>query len=554
MKSKTRCIVLTVSLLIIDCGIGFSQELTRYICITDRIKVESFEKSRTFDKDGIIKSNGKYHPLAICQYGVLSHYRFSETSDSIYYYKFVNQVKYFKDSTKVNHLFDGKGIGLPYNFDFWDLEAPWYSGMTQGYAISFLLRYYTTTKDSSVLEIVKKIAYFLIQPQSEGGTLSKTPEGFTWIEEYPNSNRSPQVLNGFINGLIGLKEYCDFFPEDTAAVQILDETYLALTNSLEYFDSPTWSFYNRKNRHLSNNYLKYQIFQMEHLFDIFKDTVFDHQMRLWSVLSLDKLVKDKENLYIFNNRNRSLPASLNTFSNGTYIDTSLIINVHTPEVRTFRSFRKMKKYVDRKKIRNKSRKQRKTLVSLGIEPTDSIDIVEIQLPHHYIHVNATLFTIDSNLKREYLSQKNQFLLPGNKLALTFAGLPVKNLGIEIKSNKRILLASDSIKMYKTKIVEKPNFGHYQSGEFILEADADYHISLNLIATDHAVIFYKYANDEASLKKSKWKAKNTVQNTFSPIKDGVYIFMVVFDWENALSGIENFDIKRESHTIDNPGYK
>ena len=140
-----------------------SQTLKYYSSLLDRTDISGFESTRSFDKNGVILSKKKYHPLSVAVYGVLSYYNFKESNDSSYYFKSIDQVKYFKDSTKVNLLFDGKGIGLPYKVNFWDLKAPWYSGMTQGYAISYLLRYYELTKDEIVVPIIQKIAYTLIQ-------------------------------------------------------------------------------------------------------------------------------------------------------------------------------------------------------------------------------------------------------------------------------------------------------------------------------------------------------------------------------------------------------
>ncbi len=168
-----------------------SQELARYSCLVDRVKIKEFEKSfnRTFDKSGVLLSKGQYHGLAIAQFGILSYYEFLETGDSVYYNHVINQARFFKDSTKVHAKFEGKGIGIPYHKKFGDLEAPWYSGMTQGYAISFLLRYFDLTGDEESLPLIKKLLYFLKLPQSEGGTISITDKGFKWIEEYPNSKK-----------------------------------------------------------------------------------------------------------------------------------------------------------------------------------------------------------------------------------------------------------------------------------------------------------------------------------------------------------------------------
>ncbi len=283
-------IILICSLLTTLFQSTFSQELIPYSCYIDRVSVQSWMKynGRKLDKEGILQNGNVYHPLSITQFGMGSYYHFKETNDSTYYRHYINQVKYFKDSTKVHYLHDGKSIGLPYTINFWDMKAPWYSGMTQGYAMSFLIRYWQDTKDESIVPIIKKIAHFQLQPESKNGTIGETPNGLTWIEEYPNSKKSPEVLNGFINGLIGLKEYCDFFPEDTTAVRIHKEAYEAMIQSLNLFDTPNWSHYNLNKRRIDVKYLRYQIFEMRHLYEIYKDPILLDQMKIWTFMVVGK--------------------------------------------------------------------------------------------------------------------------------------------------------------------------------------------------------------------------------------------------------------------------
>lgn len=275
-------------------------ELKRYSSHIDRKYAHNWLErgSRTLDENGIIKNSKRYHPLGIVQFGVICYYEFLETKDSVYYHHFMNQIKYFKDSTKVHYLKGGTLIGLPYNYNHGGLKAPWYSGMTNGYALSFLLRYLEHTKDESIIPIIKKIASFLITPVEENGTLGKTPEGFLWIEEYPNYKKSPEVLNGYINGLIGLKEYCDYFPKDLEKKVILDSTYQALKRTLHKYDSPNnWTCYNRAKAPCNDIYIQYEIFEMKHLYEIFGDVQFLDQMKLYCFYSAKKKLKMKPQDY-----------------------------------------------------------------------------------------------------------------------------------------------------------------------------------------------------------------------------------------------------------------
>ena len=191
--------ILVVSVFLIG-QIVHAQNAPRYSCLLDRTDVEIWisDTLHSFDDNGILKQADDYHPVSICQYGLLCLDKFESTGDSLWLKRAANQVSFFTDSSHVHELFNGKGIGLPYNFAYKGLEPPWYSGMAQGMAISFLLRYSDVTKINSIRGVIEQIAFVLTQPQELGGCLSRNPENLLWIEEYPNSTQSPQVLNGAI--------------------------------------------------------------------------------------------------------------------------------------------------------------------------------------------------------------------------------------------------------------------------------------------------------------------------------------------------------------------
>ena len=151
----------------------FAQQLNHYTCFVDRIEISKWLKNgkRSFDKNGVIKNNKQYHPLGIVHYGLLNHNEFLKTKDSSYYYKLLDQISYFKDTSKIVLSIDGKGIGLPYNYKHADLTPPWYSGMTQGCALSLLLRYRSLSNDKEIDSIIEKIAYQMISPVDKNGSI-----------------------------------------------------------------------------------------------------------------------------------------------------------------------------------------------------------------------------------------------------------------------------------------------------------------------------------------------------------------------------------------------
>ncbi len=267
---------------------SFGQQLLPYESLS-HFDVEKYVKQyeRDFDAVGIITQKKQYHALTISFYGIMNYDLFKATGDSLYYKRTINQYKYFQDTSKLM-FFDDQSIGLPYHFAFKGLKAPWYSGMTQGVAASFLFRYYDLTKDKEALELSKQLIRFQLKTESEGGTIGRTKEGGMWIEEYPNLASSKSVLNGFINGLVGLKEYCMFFPEDVKAAAIHDSCYAAMFQSLDKYNTANWTSYNRNGGGISNSYMRYEIEEFDHLYMIYGDERFRDQMRIWSKFAIGK--------------------------------------------------------------------------------------------------------------------------------------------------------------------------------------------------------------------------------------------------------------------------
>ena len=83
------------------------------------------------------------------------------------------------------------------------LEPGWYSAMSQGQAISLLVRAYLKSNDKKYfVAAVEGTKPFNIL-SSEGGVLAQFAGKFNWYKEYPTVPSS-FVLNGFIYSLFGL--------------------------------------------------------------------------------------------------------------------------------------------------------------------------------------------------------------------------------------------------------------------------------------------------------------------------------------------------------------
>ena len=95
-------------------------------------------------------------------------------------------------------------------------------------------------------------------------------------------------MNGFINGFIGLNEYCETFPADTLAGIMRDSCYNSLLESFQYFDTPDWTTYSRGSWNVMNDYMRYQLQELEHLYSLCHDERIRNQMRIWAYFAIDK--------------------------------------------------------------------------------------------------------------------------------------------------------------------------------------------------------------------------------------------------------------------------
>lgn len=110
----------------------------------------------------------------------------------------------------------GRGYHLYYDFE-WPypgttqgfLATPWYSGLTDGYALVLLLRGYAETGRPVYSEAARRLYDTLRLPIEQGGSLVWRDGKNPWIEEYvaPNNRRPPLVFNGMFYATLGVLAY-----------------------------------------------------------------------------------------------------------------------------------------------------------------------------------------------------------------------------------------------------------------------------------------------------------------------------------------------------------
>lgn len=505
---------ITILLSILTCSTNlFGQEVFKYITNVDHIDQELWlnQYERAFDSAGIVTQKKEYHALSIAGFGIMCYENFIISGNPTYFNHIINQYKYFCDSSRVDYIDNFKGMGLPYHFKFTDLKPPWYSGMTQGVAISFLLRYYKLTGDKDALRKVQQLAYFMLRPEKMGGTIGKTPEGYTFIEEYPNSKTNPQVLNGFINGLIGIREYLNFFPEDSLAQRIHDESYEAMINTFKEYDlSSNWTTYNRHKKGISNFYMRYQITELEFLNFIYNDYRLVKQMMLWSYFAFNKL---ERNLPDFKN-------PLYQYSAPFYIEKDEISNKIV-------DFEKTRKSTEDYSIIQNSKVTGNQLKHKNWYQFKLKDSVY----SFHIYFDKNIESSNWNLKPNGLKNYSDSLkleISSDKMVVS-SSTKINGVNIQYFNKKEKKLNITDIQIYQPYQFEIPRFGFYNFKDTMeLHADSLYRIDTEGEYLDETIVFYRFAESLKLLKKAKYEINNTISLSypyFIPAKTGVYQFFL-----------------------------
>lgn len=508
--------ITTISI-IFTLSYAFGQQLFPYESLT-HFDVEKYSKQyeRAFDTNGVIVQKKEYHALTISFYGIMNYDAFKETGDSLYYKRVVNQYKYFLDTSKLV-FFDDQSVGLPYRFAFKGLKAPWYSGMTQGVAASFLFRYYDLTKDKEALNLSKQVIRFMLKPESEGGTIGRTKEGGMWIEEYPNLTASKSVLNGFINGLIGLKEYCTFFPDDRQALAIHDSCYAAMFQSLDKYNTANWTSYNRNGGGITNSYMRYELEEFDHLYSIYADERLRDQMRIWAKFAVGKF--DAELKFLIRTKYDFASAlTYNTKIDGCVFDQEELFSKSMIRCDTVDSNRKKRRY----RLTNESY------------------YCELKFPEKSATFPQPKIDAFRDGKKVELTTETR---EGSFIA--YSSTPFDELKVNFKRKQPADSTGVIVTVYDYKNSGVPQFACYsiQKKEYLTKGEK-VSFSGETVNTTGVKVYYRSGKTEEMVKEKKFSIEQSCDfatGSFVVPETGIYEFFVSYDITHPFSQISHLKI-------------
>lgn len=212
------------------------------------ISIDDPSPRLVFDKDLILMfdyggSVGvRYNPAYIGWWALLNLKRYLASDERRFLDNFRLQVGWFLKNRKEGRR---EGSVWTYDFDWYEgktfLRAPWISAMSQGLAISCLVRAYRLNGDKSLLEVARQ-ASRVFELTIEDGGVRTVENGVVFYEEYP-AFPVIRILDGFVFGLLGLY---DLYEEtkDTHIKHLFDQGLEGVKSHLSNWDYRNiWSWY-----------------------------------------------------------------------------------------------------------------------------------------------------------------------------------------------------------------------------------------------------------------------------------------------------------------------
>jgi hypothetical protein len=199
--------------------------------------------SQPVDEDGVReyeRDGRRYdHPVAIAQYGLAKLDQANQTgSRRALRAAKANGSKLLEIATPV-----ADGIYFAYPFDFSlggrereTLNAPWWSAMAQGEALSLFVRLYRATGNERWARAADKTFATMddIGPRKKPWSVYVDRRHYLWFEEYAGNTKPLVVLNGHMFALFGIWDYQRLTGSEEAA-ELFDAGVTTLREYLPLF-------------------------------------------------------------------------------------------------------------------------------------------------------------------------------------------------------------------------------------------------------------------------------------------------------------------------------
>ena len=255
-----------------DLGKSFSKDSVEgyYNNLTEKVRMEPFWVNNT-SIPTIKLPDGKniIFPVAVFQYALGLYDLFLQTKQQDYLRKFLQLADWTYNAQDEFGRWD--------NFSYIYPENP-YGAMAQGEAVSVLVRAYIQTSDAKYIECAKRGIDFMLRSVKDGGTSLYEGDDI-FLCEYTHF---PVVLNGWIFAWWGLYDYVLQTNDVGRYADMLKRSCDTMVKFLPQFCTRHWSKYDLSFRLTSPFYHRLHIAQMQAMFQLTGNDVFEEYATRWN--------------------------------------------------------------------------------------------------------------------------------------------------------------------------------------------------------------------------------------------------------------------------------
>lgn len=188
-----------------------------------------------------------YHPTTIVQYALAQWNEYLMTTNEYHRNIFLIQANWLVDhAVRIGE----DASGWPISFPCADVStgSSWLSALTQGNAISVLMRAYQLTNNDTYLRVANRAIRTFERDILDGGVSTSINVDSIFFEEvavYPATHS----LSGFLFALFGLYDYLAFI-DDAKVEQLIHRSLATLHHLLDEFDAGFWAYSDLLHREL----------------------------------------------------------------------------------------------------------------------------------------------------------------------------------------------------------------------------------------------------------------------------------------------------------------
>lgn len=167
------------------------------------------------------------------------------------------------------------------------LTAPWWSGLTDAYAIILMLRAYDVYGELKYLDTATRLYHSVTMPLAQGGSRTDF-DGVPWIEEYIDPSVEPKTMSRVLNGMIYATYAIEAFERYSSTPQSerWSERFLrSIIARINRYDNGGWSYYDAAGTGANIKYHRIHVALLSNLSGRFNVQSLDELRTSWAKTS-----------------------------------------------------------------------------------------------------------------------------------------------------------------------------------------------------------------------------------------------------------------------------